>query len=333
MIVTYEDRADHLVGIKLLVLSLAEHWPDAAVEVLFPTATANDEGWFQGREQVRLRRDSFEGRNGYNIKPSLLRRALEEGAGEAIWMDSDIIVNRDPRPLWADSAPGTIVVAEEFLGAPHQGGSHRTRSWGLEAGRRLPNTTNSCVVRVTREHLNLLRDWDGLLASDEYQAAQKAPWHQRPPHMAGDQDVLCALLGSNKYRDVPIRWIRRGSEVAHCFANFGYPFQQRISNLMTGRSPTFLHGQGPKPWHFEGRDKPLFLEVSPYFIACDRLADKLGEQADWRQAKRPVGRWLRRLFGDHLSASGLLPAALYELKDQRMAKTLVQSFFRGDRRN
>lgn len=333
MIVTYEDRADHLVGIKLLVLSLAEHWPEADVDVLFPTATTEDEAWFAARKHGRLRRDGFAGRDGYNIKPSLLRRALEEGASEAIWMDSDIIVNRDPRPLWADAAPGMIVVAEEFLGAPHQGGSHRTRSWGLKAGRPLPNTTNSCVVRVTHEHLELLKDWDDLLVSDIYQAAQKTPWHQRPPHMAGDQDVLCALLGSKKHRDMPIRWIRRGSEVAHCFANFGYPFQQRISNLASGRSPTFLHGQGPKPWHFEGRDKPLYLEVSPYFIACERLADKLGEQANWRRAKRPAARWLRRLFNDHLSASGLLPAALYELKDQRMAKTVIRSALQRFRRD
>jgi hypothetical protein len=270
---------------------------------------------------------------GYNVKPTLLRRALEEGAAEAVWLDSDVIVTGDPRQLWRGCPPDTIAVAEEFLGAPNQGGTLRTRAWNLPVGRELPSTTNSCIVRVTPAHLDLLRGWEDLLESDEYKQAQSRNWDQRPPHLMGDQDALSALLGSEKFGEIPIRWIRRGSEVAHCFEDRGYVLHQRLSNIAARRTPILLHGQGPKPWHLVSSSSGrLHLEVSPYTLAAFEYLDGLGEETRWAARASVSAKLLRFIFGRHLTATGILPAVAAELRDMRMVKTLAHRALKRLRR-
>jgi hypothetical protein len=331
MIVSYEDRESHCVGLKLLVLSLERHCPDSPVDITVARAGAQLTDWFKKR-RARLRTGKIGGA-GYNVKPTLLRRALEEGATEAIWLDSDIIVTGDPGQLWRGCPPNTIAVAEEFLGAPNQGGDLRTQAWNLPVGRELPSTTNSCVVRVTPAHLHLLRAWEDLLDSDEYKNAQSRKWDQRPPHLMGDQDALSALLGSELFGEIPIRWIRRGSEVAHCFEGRGYILHQRLSNMIAGRTPLLLHGQGPKPWHpvspSPGR---LHLEVSPYTLAAFTYLDLLGEDTKWAERASIRAKLLRSIFRRHLTATGILPAVAAELRDMRIAKTLVHRLLKRVRR-
>ena len=327
MIVSYEDRTSHFIGLKLLALSVLEHCSDAGLHLTIRNMDPGLQKWVD-RNQVSCTVEHDAKRSGYDVKPTLLRRALEAGADEAIWLDSDIIVTSDPRKLWNASTAGSIAVAEEFVGAPSQGGSMRTREWGLPVGRILPNTTNSCIVRVVPAHLELLRAWEELLGTEAYRVAQAKPWFERPPHLAGDQDVLCALLGSKEFATVPIRWVRRGPEVAHCFEARGYVFHQRIVNLLTGTTPTLIHGQGPKPWDFADRKKPLYLELSPYALAASRYRDRLNEDAEWSTPQSRAAANLRRLFRDHLTASGLLPALTHEIRDQRLAKSVIQSMLR-----
>jgi hypothetical protein len=327
VIVTYEDRPSHFVGLKLLALSLAKHSPDARLEIFVTGSTPELASW-AAANHVRLRVGADFVPSGYDVKPTLLRRALESGAEEAIWLDSDIIVTRDPRSLWEGCSPETIVVAEEFIGAPAQGGLSRTRAWGLPLGRSLPNTTNSCIVRVTRVHLELLRAWENLLGQGRYREAQSLGWQDRPTHLMGDQDVLCALLGSQPFVDVPIRWVRRGPEIAHCFEDRGYVLHQRLANLFAGRTPLLLHGQGPKPWHLSGHVRPLHLELSPYTLAALGYVEQLGEPTEWAERQRSTTKLLRLLFRDHLTASGTLPAVLSELRDMRLAKTAARSLSR-----
>ncbi len=327
MIVSYEDRPSHFIGMKLLALSLKDSCGDPGLEVTVPGADARLKQWFEANH-ISLKSDGPVGRSGYDVKPTLLRRALATGADEAIWLDGDIIVTADPRGLWKNATPETIVVAEEFLGAPAQGGTLRTRDWGLPVGRALPNTTNSCIVRVTSAHLDLLHAWEKLLEADEYRAAQAKPWYERPRHLAGDQDALCALLGSKQFASIPIRWVRRGTEVAHCFGPHGYVLHQRVWNLVAGVTPVLIHGQGAKPWDFSGRKKPLYLELSPYALAAERYQDRVAEDMSWVVPHGSLAKNLRRMFKDHLTAAGLVPALAHEIRDQRLAKTIIAAVMR-----
>src|SRR3954470_9726146 len=213
----YEDRPTDAVGVKILVLSLLQHCPGTSIDLQLPFASPDLVRWFEGKPGVRVSTARDPSRSGYQVKARLLLAAPDAGATEAVWLDTDIVVAGDLAGKLAAFPADAIVVAQEYFGAPGQGGSQRTRALGLEPGRRMPDTANSCVVRVTPAHRELLEEWDRLLTSDGYREAQAKQWFERPLHLLGDQDVLTALLGSARFAKTPIGWLRRGSDVAQCF--------------------------------------------------------------------------------------------------------------------
>src|SRR5580658_3701097 len=154
----YEDRATDMVAVKLLVASLLRNSPGLDIEVTIPQPSEAIKRWFAARPPVRLRSDHDSRRSGYNVKAAVLARALEETEA-ALWVDSDIVVTGDLRPVFADAGPTTLAVSEEWFGAPFQGGTSRVQGLGLPVGRRLPATANTSVLRVTRAHKELLRAW------------------------------------------------------------------------------------------------------------------------------------------------------------------------------
>jgi len=327
----YEDRPSDLIGLKLLALSLSRFCPGASLELTVPGAPEAFVRWAAARPNVVLRAEPIAGRSGYDIKPYLLLRLLASGERGAIWIDSDIIVTADVQRFFNGLEDSTILVAEEYFGARAQGGTTRTEGFGLPIGRRLPSTVNSCVVRVTPEHRPLLMAWDALLSSAAYRSAQAKPWDERPLYMLGDQDVLTALLGSAEFMDVPIRWLRRGAEIAHCFQYGGYAAHERLRNVLRRRTPAFVHSQGQKPWRPPGGSSTLHLELSPYTLAALDYVNEIGEEAAWASPTIPLAGLLRRLFRGDLTAPGLAPAIAAELFDQRALKTFTKQLLGLDR--
>jgi hypothetical protein len=225
--------------------------------------------------------------------------------------------------LFADLDDSVVAVTEEWFGAPFQGGDYRSRAWGLPTGRRLKNTTNTAVVRMTGRHFRLLQEWDRLLGRQEYAAAQSMPWHKRPIHLQGDQEVLCALLESGDFSDTPIRFIRRGKDIAHCFQHQGYPIHQILGNLFTGNRPYFVHGQGAKPWRDDNTFRS-FLDVSPYTLCAAKYAEELDENISWLAPQSAESRKWRRAFRDNPWLCSLPLECAAEMKNQRIAKTFVK---------
>src|SRR4051812_30414331 len=323
----YEDRSTDAVGAKILVLSLLRHSPGTRVEVTLPFASDELLRWFERNPGVRVSKLRDPSRSGYQVKARMLLDALEDGATEAVWLDTDIVVAGDLRHRLGAYPAEAIVVAEEYFGAPGQGGSQRTRALGLEVGRPMPNTANTCVVRVTHSHRELLREWDRRLTSDEFRDAQAKPWFERPLHLLGDQDVLTGLLGSTLFAGTPIRWLRRGTDVAQCFEHGGYPAHERLRNLLSREQPLLLHSQGEKPWRPPGGRPSLHLEVSPYTLAAADYAQDLAEDCDWLAPRLRLSRVLRKVHRGHPTATGLLPAVARELRDQRVVKTWIRRVF------
>lgn len=322
-IYTYEDRKSDSVGIQLLVLSVQRHCPGLDVDVTFPDAPADLVLWFEGRHGAALRTAWSGGatRNGWNIKPHLLLSALESGEKEPIWLDSDIMLTADFRPLLSGIEENTVVVAEDYFGAPLQGGITRTTDWHLQVGRKLRDTVNSCIVRVTNAHRVLLEHWDALMLTDSYRQAQSMHWSKRPLHMIGDQDVLSALLGAKEYADVPIRWIRRGVDVAHCNQYGGYRAHEQLYNLIRHHTPTLLHGQGEKAWR-PYKKRTVHLELSPYTLEALKYVGELKPSTTWAEPTLSLSRLLRVLAPEQCSA--LWPAIAHELRHQRVFKTVLK---------
>lgn len=321
-VVTYEDRPGDYVSLKLLLLSLAQHCPGVGVDVFFPSVPDDFRRWAARHVDVELHGHVRREQSGYDVKPGLLRRVLERGAAEALWIDSDVLVVRDWRPWLGAAPPGALVVAEERFGARYQGGTHRSRAWGLSPARHMPSTTNSCLVRALPVHLPLLRAWEELLEQPAYVAAQRAHWASRPIHLLGDQEALCALLESSRFADVPVRFLARGREVVHCSPYHGYPAHQMVANLLTRNRPLFAHAAGAKAWRVQ--EPGAHLDTSAYtLLACPYRA-QLEEDTSWMLPHSRASRVTRTLCRHSPWASGLLLALAQELRDQRILKTLVR---------
>ena len=161
---------------------------------------------------------------------------------------SDIIVTGDVLKALANLDPQTLVLTEEALWTPYgDPDGMRARMWGFKVGRVLPFALNTGVIRVTRQHHRLMVRWRELLESEPYRAAQGRDWHSRPLHMISDQDVLTALLASEEFANVPLRFLLRGKDIVQYFGPYGYTLRERLIHL-SGRRPAFIHSQGPKPW-------------------------------------------------------------------------------------
>jgi hypothetical protein len=330
-VVTYEDRPGEVTGLRLLLLSLRRHCPEVAVDVFVPRRDANFDQWAARFENVHLHVVERGERKGFNVKPGLLRRVLEQGASEAVWMDSDVLVVRDFRQ-WRCAAPSeSLIIAEDRFGAPSPGRSSYARAWGFPVGREMPRLLNACVVRALPAHMPLLRAWDSLLGHEHYVAAQEIHWSKRPSHMFGDQEVLSALLESREFARVPLCFLRRGRDIVHCFEHQGYPAHQMIANVVTGNRPLLVHSQGAKPWRPDLASRG-YLDTSTYTLLARQYVSELGEDASWREPRSTASRIARRIFRDDPWTTGIPVALATELRDQRLLKTLLKRLMRRWRR-
>lgn len=249
----FENRESCAAGLQLLLASLARTAPGSRVVV---GGVASDGPTLQMAERLGLEAHHVPrvSGKGWDVKPELLLAGLErvEAAGDGdarvTWIDADIIVTRDVRPMLAALPDDAVLIAAEHRWGQHRGGDHRARAWGLTPGRALPDTANSCFVSVNRRHRPLLDAWQELLNDPHYREAQARHWRQRPIHTVGDQELLSALLGSDRFADPPLRWLRPGRDIIQAFgpASFGVWDRLRVA---AGHRPLAVHAMGPhKPW-------------------------------------------------------------------------------------
>jgi hypothetical protein len=291
-----ENQAWCVSGVRLLIASLARHSPDLAVHLFFPNPPAEFQAFLRRYPAVAINRHPLAGEwRSYDIKPTAMRTLLTAGHDDVLWIDSDILVTRGIRPLFADLPAGLIVATEEALCSNHgDADALRTRLWGFAVGRVLGCTVNTGVVRLGADHLPLVAEWARLLGTETYRAAQRLPWDQRSPHLLGDQEVFTALLGSSNFTSFPVRLLWRGIDIVQFFGSTGYTVRERIGHLR--RPPAFIHAQGAKPWaRVAGSSKAgaanrflrAYADLSPYAAAARAYP---GILADDRWTARPPAR-------------------------------------------
>jgi hypothetical protein len=292
---TYEDRKTALIGLKLLVLSLARHCPDLPLHVYCPQPGVAFEEWAGRQPNVCLLNPPSGIIGGWDVKPNLLLHRLNAGFDEVLWLDTDLVLTRDLRDSFGQMTEQTFVATEEHRWVTGHGTTERTERLGLPVGRLLPNTICSCVLRITSFHRPLLEQWHTALQRADYRKTQGQPFDERDWALGSDQDVLSGLLGSTRFASVPLRLLRSGREIAHCFCRQGYAVRDRLRNLLTGLPP-LVHAQGPKPWELPG---VLFAELSPYCSASLPFASQLSEPAPWLRPRTLLARILNTLaFGN-----------------------------------
>lgn len=317
-----EDRPVCEPTIQVLIASLAEHCPSLPIRLFAPNASPALRAWVANYPQCTLdTRPVSGGVRGWDVKPRALLSLLAEGYAEAIWIDSDIVIRRDFRPLLSGLAPDVIVATEEGPG-PFRGDgeAERCRLWGFEVGRTFPHVLNSCVLRVTQAHRELLETWEALVQSPEYQKKQQGPWHERPLHMLGDQDVLTALLTSKRFAALPLLVLVRGQHIIQYHYRTGYSLRERLRHLFRGMPP-FVHSQGWKPWMPEtwtnarpGDLGSMYADLSPYTMVARRYRRSLTDDGAWMDPHSRLAGALRLAGAYHPPLVGLPLAIVFKLR-------------------
>jgi hypothetical protein len=322
----HEDRPSCMPGAKLTALSMRDHYPQLEVVISCPNPSPAFEDWIEQQAGIRLLHTPELTDCGFNIKPRLLLRQLDEGYDNVIWVDSDIVAIRPLATRLDVHAPDVFVATQETYWGQQQGGTKRTIDWGLTPGRDMPVTVNSGILRVTEHHRELLNAWQQMLAHPTYRAVQKMPWYERPLHMITDQEVLTGLLGSGQFADVPLLLLQRGRDIAQCFGPSGFTPLERM-RCIAADMPAFVHAMGPKPWDRSallaviGEEPSMLklrryyenvaLELSPYFALAPRYREALAGDDDWMHRRSNVARFLSALTGNHPILQGM-PLAMFD---------------------
>lgn len=326
LVCVHEDRASALVGVKLLVLSLKRHCPDLRIVVSAPSAPDEFVQWCAGELTVILRTHRPGTGTGWNVKPSLLLDLLDQGHEEVVWLDSDIALAGDFRPLLYTCEAETLVVSQAQYWDIYQRGTTRTELWNLTPGRPLPFLVSSGFIRVTEHHRPLLEAWQDLLQTPAYIRAQARTLYRRPVHMLGDQDVLTALLASDQFAHVPMMFLKRGRDIILTVGPAGYTIGERLTSLWHRRSAPLIHIGGVKPWELPltGRSRyyeRVYQETSPYAWVARPYARKLGEVMVGLQPRTLAARVMRAVTFDHPAMQGF-PQAVHHTAMRRLKRLM-----------
>lgn len=308
----------------LLLLSISTYNKNVRIILFYPKADQKFLDWVHVNcGNVSIRMIPLPGANGWNVKPHALLEVLKEGYQDVVWIDSDIIVTGDVASVFLGLAGDELVLTEEALCGQNETDGLRARLWGFHVRRTFLFPLNTAVIRVTPYHVSLLERWKHCLETRVYKRAQREVWHRRPVHMLSDQDVLTAILCSEDFYNVPVKILRRGSNIIQYFGFLGFTVRERLFCAARGL-PLFIHSQGWwKPWlpSEEMKEKTsdhmqtAYREMSPYIFAARNLSPALTNL--WGRPRSQYGRVLQFLAFGYAPLAGLPIAVAADLRRLR----------------
>src|SRR5262249_1594869 len=121
VVCVHDDRSNCLTGVKLSVLSLRDKCPHLSILVSCPDPPRSFVEWLDSVSDVRLIRLPETKNQSWNIKPTVLIRLLQEGFGEVIWVDSDIVVHHDVITQLVDQSEEMLCATQETYWGQRQG--------------------------------------------------------------------------------------------------------------------------------------------------------------------------------------------------------------------
>lgn len=323
--VVAESRGEAAPGLMIAVLSLCR-WTtrETPIEVsLGPELHHLGDRLLDLEPRLEVRHEDGEYSGSWNVKPLHLVRMLGAGADEAVWLDSDMVVT-GPLGDLLDRYHGAFVATDDvwFAKAPDEDPRHAGWGW-RRGGRVMTSVANSGLVKAEASHLPLLEDWAAMLADPRYVRAQSSDYEGRAHHLVGDQDVLTALLESDRHEDVDLVQLRRGTEVSQAYRGFGASTAERWHTR--GRLPVVVHAMGPKPWA-PTRKAAQRLEraVHPYTLAARPYRLALGDLGGWIPGRRTEPPTRPMYVGLVPSAIVALPLATRQVGG-RLARHLTRA--------
>ncbi len=300
-----EDRPSAETGLRVLLVSLAAHGQGTPTILYRPESSPEFISWCRQWDWLEMIPQRPAGGFEWNCKPQALRPLLDRGFDEAVWLDSDLMLQTPLTRVLDGLSPDTLAVTQDSR-ATNKGEftlEARTRAWNWPGQRAPMDPINTCLIRVTGAHRPLLARWEATMNEPRYVEWARQPVGKRPPYFTSDQDVLMALLGGPEFGSMPLHVLPTGSAVLHCAGLRSFTWTERWRATTRGPAP-LVHATTDKPWivlspRF-GRSRrerltQLAHELSPYVVAARPLRDRLGEPAPWLEFRTPLGRVLQAL--------------------------------------
>jgi hypothetical protein len=305
--ISYEDRTNYLDGLKLLCLSFAKHCPDERLRLFFPEIPSALLEWVEQKHIKNIELKKIETTvNGWGVKAELLLVCLEQGFKEVVWIDSDILITNSIAQAIDKKENDAIILAN----CPGISDGRRATTWNLKVCRTFDSLINTCFIRVTPSHKELLSTWKSLISSSKFQLIQKNKFQERPSYLFGDQDLLEGLLMSENFCLIPVYFMRHGCEIVHASSIYSVTdrFKVLLRHFKTRQSPIMLHAHGIKPWMLVHRKPSSFnltdvlVELSPYSKAATSYKELLESNTEWMKPRTLLGNLCNfiSLYNPHL---------------------------------
>ena len=311
-----DDRPDSEQGLRIAIASLAIHSSLAHIVCHKPWLSHEFDAWATRYDNLTVHAHRPDGANSWNCKPHALIPLLEAGADQVAWIDSDMLVTKDPTLVFNQFPANALIVTEEPDFAQYPDASSQAEAWGWKPGNRHTQPINSSVVRATAVHLPLLKRWREALTEPRYVQMQSQPFAERPRYMLSDQDVLFSLLGSYDFRHIPVVVLKGGIDIIHCGGALGYSLGMRLSGL--GKPlPTFLHAIAGKPWwvlsdtyrqcHSKWFSfyRGILQETSPYVREARKYRKVIDMPMPWLDRQTLLGRTLNFMGLGNCALTGM----------------------------
>jgi len=329
VICSAEDRASEEDAIKIFVLSVVKHYRDRPpIHLICPNATPAFEAWTRRFDRVTLDREPLELAYGCNQKPQTFERLFALGYRKPFWLDDDMVLGPTFMERLGRRLLSSCLVSEEPRISPRPTPEVLVRAHGWEVARALPRVINGGLILLSIEHGDLIAAWKAFLFSEEYRAAQKAFWRERPVHLYSDQEILTCLLCTKRFAHIPVDYLKEGEDIIQMLGPSGYLPGDRLRNAGAGPAP-IVHSMGEKPWReapqkgssLRQRYLHLHTELSPYLFAAREVVGDEIDDFPWLKRRSFLGGVLRGAAGDNPALAGL-PIAVVDVAVRRAKRLL-----------
>lgn len=313
---TYENRSQNLIGLKLLCLSVERHNLGLELYIFSDQFSQHLRQWIEERtKQVTLIELQSDRALTWDAKPLVMLEMFKMGHRRVLWIDTDIIVTQDISKVIADIPEGALGVSEE------QGSfdPRRVTCHGMEVGRAIESSLNTCLVYCSQQQLPLLKRWADLMDGENFRRNQALPGETRPAYIWSDQDVLSGIVCGKPpegFSEMPLHFFGVNQVITHTAA--AYRLKARLRRCFRPFVP-FVHTNGHKPWYsLDERHRRLDMlgvELSLYSRAAEAFADDLeDEERRWILPRSFSARLCHVLALGNPHLRGAFPMILSDLR-------------------
>jgi hypothetical protein len=282
----FENRPNARIGVKLLALSLEKHCRNFTLYLGVLEQDPELADWLRRRapHAVQVQLTPFaQGSSIKHVKPVFILELFARGLTEVTWLDTDLLVLKDPAELLASLDSETILVAQD-MDHLFEFNPRLLEHYRLSPLRKLESRVNTCILRVTTRHKVLLEKFLDFLLDPLFLEEQEKPSLERAQDFAYEQKILELLLcasGPGWTPAFPVRFIPEGSGIIQELGVTTYGLRDRFLNGLGWNRPWFVHAPGEiKPWLPDPHSRS-YRGASVYSSFAERYRNQVEEEMSW----------------------------------------------------